>query len=339
VSPPLVDLKHVSRSFGALDAVKDVSLSIDAGTIHCLLGPSGSGKSTLLRLIAGLERPTAGEILINGISVSSVRANQPPELRSVGFVFQDYALFPHLTALENVLFGMSSRRSQTSHDRAVELLTAVGLGDRYDGMPHTLSGGEQQRVALARAMARTPSVMLLDEPFSGLDVHLRKEVREQTLSVLKSAGVATLLVTHDPQEALACGDYVSIIANGSISASDSADRIMYSADPRSTAGVFGVTNSVPAHYSDSQITTPLGALSSERSIIDGFVMVRPETLELLTDPEDARGVGVPCTIDRITPEGSTVLYHVTTQKNLRLLVRCLSTERPAASGTTFVRLR
>ena len=337
MSPPLVEIKNVSRNFGALDAVKDVSLSIDAGTIHCLLGPSGSGKSTLLRLIAGLEQPTAGEILINGLSVSSATANHPPELRSVGFVFQDYALFPHLSAVENVLFGMSSRRSQSSRNRAVELLTAVGLADRCHGMPHTLSGGEQQRVALARAMARTPSVMLLDEPFSGLDVHRRNDVRDQTLSVLRSAGVATLMVTHDPKEALVCGDYVSIIANGSISASDSADRIMYSADPRSTAGVFGVTNAVPAQQSGTRITTPLGPLTPESSVIDGFVMIRPENLELVTDPDDPRGVQ--CTIDRITPEGHTMLYRVTTQENLSLLVRCLSTERPPAKGTTYVRLR
>ena len=223
---PLIQVNRVSHSFGTLRAVSDVTLSVNSGEIHCLLGPSGSGKSTLLRIIAGLQQQDAGEICIGGETVSDARVHHTAESRAVGFVFQDFALFPHLTVLRNVLFGMAARRSSDSRDQAMKLLTSVGLADRSDSMPHMLSGGEQQRVALARALAPSPHVMLLDEPFSGLDTQLRKEVRNTTLAVLRESGVATLMVTHDQDEARICSDQISVLDHGKLIASGPADKVL-----------------------------------------------------------------------------------------------------------------
>ncbi|MEM9347802.1 MAG: ABC transporter ATP-binding protein [Planctomycetota bacterium] len=200
-----------------VEVVCDLDLKLYAGKVHCLLGDSGCGKSTLLRLIAGLERPTKGTIQIDGETVScadrSVR-HCKPERRAVGFVFQDYALFPHLSVLRNVMFGMRGKPKTERRAAAAELLDRVGLADYASKMPHTLSGGQQQRVALARALGRNPKLMLLDEPFTGLDTTLREEIRGVTLRVLRESGVATLMVTHDPAEALLVADYVSVMRQG-----------------------------------------------------------------------------------------------------------------------------
>jgi iron(III) transport system ATP-binding protein len=194
----------------------EVDLELHAGRVHCLLGDSGSGKSTLLRLIAGLERPDAGRVSIDGECVADAGRCRPPERRPVGVVFQDYALFPHFDARRNVCFGMRNRPRRERRAAADQLLARVGMAGFERAMPHTLSGGQQQRVALARALARDPRVMLLDEPFTGLDAALRDRVRETTLRVLRNAGVAVLMVTHDPREALAAADRVSVMRQGRV---------------------------------------------------------------------------------------------------------------------------
>jgi len=215
----------VSFRYGRGPTVVDrLSLTVCRGEVHALLGASGSGKSTLLRLLAGLERPDAGRIVIQGRTVAEGRHALPPERRPVGVVFQDYALFPHLSVERNVCFGMSHRSRRERFAAARELLHRVGLEDKAKAMPHTLSGGQQQRVALARALARNPAVMLLDEPFSGLDAELRGRVRETTLQVLRDAGVAVLMVTHDPAEAHAAADRVSVMRAGRIETSAMPDE-------------------------------------------------------------------------------------------------------------------
>lgn len=215
---PLAELRGVCFSYGrGPEVVCDLNLKLFAGRVHCLLGDSGCGKSTLLRLLAGLERPIKGSILIGGEVVSSAdlgAKHRKPEHRAVSYVFQDYALFPHLSVVRNVMFGMRGRPRAERKPAAMELLDRVGLADFANAMPHTLSGGQQQRVALARALGRDPKLMLLDEPFTSLDTTLRDELRGVTLRVLREAGVATLMVTHDPAEALLVADKVSVMRAG-----------------------------------------------------------------------------------------------------------------------------
>ena len=216
-TPPAVQVDHLVHGYvRGLAVVHDVSLTVAAGQVHCLLGSSGSGKTTLLRLIAGLERPWSGEIWIAGERVESLGVHRPPEQRRIGYVFQDYALFPHLTVAQNVMYGMTVAPRGARRQAALEWLARVDLADRADAMPHMLSGGQQQRVALVRALARGPAVMLLDEPFSGLDVELREKVRQETLALLQAAQVATVMVTHDPQEAYVAANIISVMQAGRI---------------------------------------------------------------------------------------------------------------------------
>ena len=188
----------VSHSFGAKQVLDNVSLTIPAGELVCLLGPSGCGKTTLLRISAGLERLQAGRVIIDETVVAEPGLHVAPERRGIGLMFQDYALFPHLTVTNNVTFGLPHPKSSAARARAGDMLEQLGIADHADSYPHMLSGGQQQRVALARALAPEPRLVLLDEPFSDLDVNMRMQIREETVAVLKRTGVATLMVTHDP---------------------------------------------------------------------------------------------------------------------------------------------
>lgn len=206
-------LKDIRHSYGAVEAVSGASLDASRGEIVCIFGPSGCGKSTLLRLAAGLERLQSGSIELDGARLSGGGIDIPPDKRPVGLVFQEYVLFPHMTALENVAFGLEGRDRRK---RAREELDAVGLEGLERRYPHQMSGGQQQRVALARALARRPQAMLLDEPFASIDGALRRRLREELRRLLKESGVATLLVTHDPEEALALGDRIAIMKDGRV---------------------------------------------------------------------------------------------------------------------------
>ena len=194
---PRMALEHLCRDYGQARVVDDVSLHIAAGEILCLLGPSGCGKSTTLRISAGVEHQTDGRVIIDGQVVSDGMHHQPPEKRGVGLMFQDFALFPHLTIAQNVAYGLRGglRRNRSEVAHLLERVNLTGSETRY---PHQLSGGEQQRVALVRAMAPRPRIILMDEPFSGLDNRLRDEVRDQTISILREDGASVLLVTHEP---------------------------------------------------------------------------------------------------------------------------------------------
>lgn len=211
---PALEIEDLAFGYGPKHPVIDgLSLCVESGRVHAVLGCSGCGKTTLLRLIAGLERLQRGRIKVDGVELASGGVHLAPERRPVGMVFQDYALFPHRTARRNVLFGIrgGARRERLRHaDQAMDSLGVLELADR---MPHTLSGGQQQRVALARSLVRRPRVMLLDEPFSSLDVETRSRVRNEILGVLKAAGIATLIVTHDPAEAEAVADSTSWVAS------------------------------------------------------------------------------------------------------------------------------
>lgn len=302
----------VSHRYDRTPVLHRAGLTVGPGEVHCLLGPSGSGKSTLLRLVAGLETLQEGRIDIDGSVVAGPNIHVRPEDRSIGFVFQDYALFPHLDVRHNVLFGMPKGPKEQRHADALALLDRVGMVDFVDAMPHTLSGGQQQRVALARALARRPVVMLLDEPFSGLDARLRGEVRHTTLEVLRRAGVATLMVTHDPQEALGSSDRVSVIQGGHIVQSGPPDEVYGQSSTPEVAEVFGPVNRLRGTVRGARIHSTAGELPNpglpEGEVVD--LWVRPESVHVHRGaPEGsvpAKGVpaaGVPATITELTPEG------------------------------------
>lgn len=300
-SPTALDIRGLSHSFGPETVLRDVTLSVMAAEVHCLLGPSGSGKSTLLRLVAGLEELQQGAISIAGNRVAGDgvqgRGGTPPEARPVGFVFQDYALFPHLNVLRNVTFGMRRPGRGTVDDRdarALDLLARVDMTAYAKAMPHTLSGGQQQRVALARALARRPAVMLLDEPFSGLDGRLRAEVRQRTLEVLRALEVATVIVTHDPQEALLAGDRISVLDAGTLLQTGSPEEIYHRSASVRVAEVFGPVNHFECVVERGTVQLPWGA-TEVPDVADGVkveVLVRADDVVLTANDEEAAAHGV-----------------------------------------------
>jgi iron(III) transport system ATP-binding protein len=271
-------LTGVSHSFGATAVVRNISLTVDRGAIVCLLGPSGCGKTTLLRLAAGLERLQRGRIEIGGhvVADAATGRNVPPESRRVGLMFQDYALFPHLTVGKNVGFGLG--RAARNEVWLSEALSRLGLRSLSDAYPHTLSGGQQQRCALLRALAPHPDLLLLDEPFSGLDVTLRAQVREETAAFLREARISTLVVTHDPEEAMLLADQLLVMRDGAIVQQGTPPAIyLHPADPF-VAGLFGPLNRWTAKVSGGHIDTPIGAIAAA-GLADGaeaVVLIRPE---------------------------------------------------------------
>jgi iron(III) transport system ATP-binding protein len=213
---PLLELKNISHAYGSHAVVSDLSCSLEEGAIGCLLGPSGCGKTTVLRAIAGFERVGYGEIHLNDVVVSSPGLHLPPEQRRIGMVFQDYALFPHLDVADNIAFGLHHAGEAERRTRVEELLVMVGLTGSGGKYPHELSGGQQQRVALARALAPKPQLLLLDEPFSNLDVDLRERLSLEVRDILKQSGMTAILVTHDQHEAFAVADEIGIMHEGRI---------------------------------------------------------------------------------------------------------------------------
>lgn len=213
---PLLEVIRVAHAYGRHTVVSELSFSLARGEIGCLLGASGCGKTTALRLIAGFEQPTAGEVRIVGAIVGSATVMMPPERRNIGMVFQEYALFPHLSVAENVGFGLQKSAMAARLARVEELLALVGLTGRGGKFPHELSGGQQQRVALARALAPGPRLLLLDEPFSNLDVELRERLALEVRDIIKATGTTAILVTHDQHEAFAVADVVGIMKDGRI---------------------------------------------------------------------------------------------------------------------------
>jgi iron(III) transport system ATP-binding protein len=257
VTIPRLQIANLTRNFGGRAVVDDLSLSVAAGQITCLLGPSGCGKSTTLRMIAGVERPDGGTVHVDGTLVCDARTALPPEARSVGLMFQDFALFPHLSVTDNVAFGLQGPKA-ARRDRARALLERVGLAHHADAYPHTLSGGEQQRVALARALAPKPKIMLMDEPFSGLDNRLRDGIRDETLDLLKEEGTAVLLVTHEPGEAMRMADEIALMRDGKIVQRGAPYNIYTSPVDKAAVAFFSDINVIRGRVSGALTDTPFG---------------------------------------------------------------------------------
>jgi iron(III) transport system ATP-binding protein len=273
-------VRNVSRSYGPTLAVDDASLTLVKRRISCLLGASGCGKSTLLRMIVGLEPPDRGEISAGERLLSGGGVCIPPEQRRIGLVFQDFALFPHLTAADNVAFGLNGLPAHQRRRRALELLDRFGLAGRAGAWPHTLSGGEQQRVAIARALAPEPLALLLDEPFSGLDGELRARVREAVVEGLRESDAAILVVTHDPEEAMLLGDDLALMARGRIIQQGAPDECYLRPSSISSAELLGRVNVVPAKIEAGIARCALGEFEAGQ-VPDGpgQVLVRPENIE------------------------------------------------------------
>lgn len=250
--------EDISYQTGGKDILKDISLNVEPGEVLCLLGPSGSGKTTLLRIAAGLIEDASGVIKIDGRTVADEKTFIPPDKRGVGLVFQDYALFPHLTVLQNVEFGLTALSKGEAKTQAMRILSRVGLDDRASQYPHVLSGGEQQRVALARALAPRPGILLMDEPFSGLDSRLRDSIREQTIELLRETRSTAIIVTHDAEEALRVGDHVALIQDGHLVQYGEAKDLYYRPNSLFAAGFFSEINVIPAISSNGVATTVFG---------------------------------------------------------------------------------
>lgn len=273
---------RVTHRYGDIVAVRDLSLEIEPGEIVCLLGRSGCGKTTLLRLAAGVEEPAQGRILINDRAVSGGADFLPPERRGVGLMFQDFALFPHLTNLANVTFGLKSLPKQEAEREAMRALDRVGLADFAQAYPHMLSGGEQQRVALARAVVPRPSVLLMDEPFSGLDRRLRDAVREATLNVLREARVTCIVVTHDPEEALRMGDRIALMHAGSLVQTGTPEEIYTHPASLFAARFFCELNEIAGTVRGGFAETPVGRFAAPGLAegVPAIVAIRPQALRL-----------------------------------------------------------
>ena len=270
--PSELSFENVSHSIEDTPIVQDVSLVAKSGTVTCLLGPSGSGKTTLLRIAAGMFRQSAGRILLDKQEIGGPNVFLPPEERGIGLVFQDYALFPHLTILKNVKFGLSHLKRRDRTSQAMQMLERVGLDQRINDYPHELSGGEQQRVALARAMVQRPGVLLMDEPFSGLDSRLRDYVREETLGVLRETHATSVIVTHDPEEALKMGDQIVLLNNGRVEQIGTGRDLYFKPATLFAAGFFSEISTFEGRVKAGQVDTPVGRIACDKAL-DGEMAV------------------------------------------------------------------
>ncbi|WP_423744963.1 ABC transporter ATP-binding protein (plasmid) [Haladaptatus sp. SPP-AMP-3] len=290
----VLELDTVVKEYGHETAVESLSLDVREGELLTMLGPSGCGKTTTLRMMAGLERPDDGEIRLRGKRISGDEFVEP-ENRDVGIVFQDFALFPHLTVAENIAFGLTEADEMETEERVSELLELVGLESHRDRTPDQLSGGQQQRVALARSLAPEPEILLLDEPFSNLDVKLRVEMREEVRAILKEAGVTAVSVTHDQEEALSISDRVAVMNGGQIEQVGRPEMVFEHPESRFVASFLGQAGFVSGRLGDGRVDTALRTFDADQleglteeydgAVVD--VLVRPDDLRARATEGDA----------------------------------------------------
>lgn len=320
----IIDLQ---KSYGDQPAIAGVSFTLQRGEFMALLGPSGCGKTTTLRLIAGLERPDAGRVHIQGRLVAGPGAYVPPDQRRVGLVFQDYALFPHLTVARNVAYGLPRRADKAS--RVAEMLALVGLAGVEARLPHQLSGGQQQRVALARALAPQPDLLLLDEPFSNLDSSLRSRVREDVRRIIKATGVAAILVTHDQDEALSMADRVAVMLGGCIEQIGTPREVYECPTSVEAMHFLGEVNQLAGQAAGDVVETALGALLLENPQHGPVsVYIRPEHLTLAPDG--------PATVEQVRYFGSYQLVQVRLPGDERIRIRSDATAQHAPGDAVRV---
>ena len=286
----MLRLENLNLSLGKKKILEDVTFDLKEGELLCLLGPSGCGKTSTLRAIAGLETPDSGFVQLNGKTVSNRNSVTPPYERDIGFLFQDFALFPHLTVAENISYGLSKLSKTAAKNRTEELLQQIGLSEQAKKYPHMLSGGEQQRVALARARAPEPRLLLLDEPFSGLDVSLRQQIREETIQILKENEIASIIVTHDPEEAMLFADKIVLMQNGRVIQKGSPNTLYTNPINSFSAEFFGDISRIEGSVIGDMITTEIGSFSNKNfpngSRVD--VLIRQDGLRINPSKSDTQ---------------------------------------------------
>jgi len=279
-----LEVKQTHVAYGRVEVVQGVSFSLEPGDIGCLLGPSGCGKTTLLRAIAGFEPLQAGDITLHGQRVSGPGFQVPPEARRVGMVFQDFALFPHLTIGDNIAFGLRDLPVRERSQRVHELLKLVDMDGLCDVYPHQISGGQQQRVALIRAIAPRPDLLLLDEPFSSLDVELREQLAREVREVLKQGGITAILVTHDQMEAFAMADVIGVMNQGRLVQWDTAYQLYHEPKERFVADFIGQGVFLPGTVvGDNLSETPFGVING---IARGDCCNEGQSVQILLRPDD-----------------------------------------------------
>ncbi len=318
VSTPRLQIRNICQSLDGKQVLDRVSLAVWPGQVTCLLGPSGCGKTTTLRIIAGIDRQQSGTVLIDGAVVSDDRQHLAPEHRSVGLLFQDFALFPHLTVRDNVAFGLIGRH-HNRNQRIRELLDRIKLAEFSDRYPHELSGGQQQRVALARAIAPRPRILLMDEPFSNLDERLRDRVRDETFTILRQENMAALLITHEPDEAMGMADEIVLLRDGAVIQTGSPFEVYARPVDRHAAAFFSDINIIHTVVRDAVLKTAFGSFPAG-DFVDGTnveVVIRPQDVKIDFDRRDqsplptaSDGIPVPARVRRSRYLGSSSLVEL-----------------------------
>lgn len=309
-----LEVKDLHKSYADVGAVCGVDIHVGAGEILALVGPSGCGKSTLLRAIAGLTAADSGTIHIAGSLVEDGRTRVAPERRSVGLVFQEHALFPHLSVGDNISFGLRDLDKSKHGARVSEMLDMVGLPGFESRFPHELSGGERQRVALARALAPAPGLMLFDEPFAALDHNLRVQLRSDVMSVLRDTNTPAVFVTHDQREALAVGDQIAVMRNGMVEQFGTPAEVFHEPSGRFVAAFMGEASFLPLSESSEGRRSVLGLVDDGEAVNARWAMVRPDDVEFTADGAgsavvvDVEYAGFGWTAKAQSADGSTVLF-------------------------------
>ena len=314
---PALCFNSIHYRYGSFAALSGLDLQVWPGEVVCLVGPSGCGKTTALRLAAGFEMPALGKIDLFGQPASRPDFVLPPEKRGIGMVFQDYALFPHLTVAQNIGFGLDTSRT-TSHENDQRIqqvlahLSLDGLADRY---PWQLSGGQQQRVALGRVLAPSPQLLLLDEPFSGLDARLREDIRDQTLHLLRESGAAILMVTHDPEEAMFMADRIIVLNHGKVEQEGTPEHLYMEPANPFVANFLGEVNNIQGTCKDGVCKTVLGdfAVTPSPEQQEALLMIRPEGLHLFDIEQESDNAPYTGTVVLTRMLGRTVLVHFETE--------------------------
>ena len=311
-----VEIKELSHSIGNQTILNNINLDLQKDKIACILGPSGCGKTTLLKLIAGLEKVQSGEIFLNNDIVSSTKQHLKTEKRKIGFLFQDYALFPHLNVKENLNFAIKNH-SDLNND-IEEIIEIIKLPNSLHKYPHELSGGEQQRVALARSIISQPDLLLLDEPFSSLDLNLKEEIRDDTLHLLQKSNISVLIVTHDPFEAMFISNKIYIMKKGGIIVQSGTPQDLYNKPIDSyVAGFFGETNKFTGIVKNAEVQTPIGKIQAPKDLESKKVEVhvRPQGVKLIQESTPVNGIKGTVMASRLMGEYSFVHLSVLNENN------------------------